>query len=223
MRKIRFCIIFIFLGFCIYAGDIATFESLGFSPDGSKFVFGEHGLTDGSYRAYGEIYGVDVAKNAYLPSGIFRRRPTVETAGKDSKSIFLSLMDRAAYSLKKWNIQDKNKGRPLYVSTNATLDQNTLPFRDFETNNDYIVVMHKKRHSDRSASFYISVEIIKPNGSKIKKEVGNISKVRAGIKDYTIKKVLIDKTNTSLVFVIEKHVYNKTGTSIRYMVETLKL
>ncbi len=223
MRKLRFCILFIFLGFSIYAGDIATFESIGFSPDGSKFVFGEHGLTDETYRAYAEIYGVDVAGNDFLPQGIFRTRPTSETADKDSKSIFLSLMDRANYSLKKWNIQQKNKGRPLFVLTNSTMNENTLLFRDFETNDEYVVVMHKDKGSGLEASFYISVEIIKPNGSKITRKVGNINKTRAGVKDYAIKKILIDKTNTSLVFVIEKHIYNKNGNSIRYMVETIKL
>ncbi len=223
MRKIKFSIIFIFLGFFLYAGDIATFESLGFSPDGSKFVFGEHGLTDETYRAYAEIYGVDVAKNNFLANGIFRTRPTSETAGKDSKSVFLSLMDRASYSIKKWNIRQKNDGRPLYSLTNSTIDENTLMFRDFETNDEYVVILHKDKHSGRAASFYITVEIIKPNGSKIIKEVGNKNKTRAGVKDYIIKKILIDNTNTSLIFVIEKHIYNKSGNSIRYMVEALKL
>ncbi len=223
MRKIRFCIILFFFGLLAYAGDIAIFENLGFSPDGSKFIFGEHGLTDETYRAYAEIYGVDVAKNDFLSNGIFKARPSAETAGKDSKSLFLEVMDRANYSLKKWNIHAKNKGTPLYVVTNSTIDKNTLTFRNFKTNDEYVVVMHKKQHSAFLASFYITVEIIKPNGSKIYKEVGSKNKTRAGVKDYTIKKVIIDDTNTSLVFVIEKHVYNKKGNSIRYMVETIKL
>ncbi len=223
MRKIRFCIILFFFGLLAYAGDIAIFESLGFSPDGSKFVFAEHGLTDETYRAYAEIYGVDVARNAFLRNGIFKTRPSSETAGKDSNTVFLEVLDRANYALKKWNIQSKNKGRPLFVLTNATINDNTLIFRDFETNDEYVVVLHKNKHSGLAASFYIIVEIIKPNGSKIVKEVGNRNTTRSGVKDYAIKKVLIDDTNTSLVFVIEKHVYNKTGNSIRYMVETLKL
>ncbi len=222
MRKIKFSVFFIFLSVFIYAGDIANFVNLGFSPDGNKFAFGEHGLTDNTYRAYGEIYCVDVKANSFLPQGIFRARPTAETANKESKSVFLSLLDRANYSLAKWNIKQKNEGRPLFVLTNATLNETSLSFRDFETNDEYLVILHKDK-KNLEASFYISVEIIKPNGSKIVKEVGNKNKTRRNVKDYAIKKIIIDNTNTSLIFVIEKHMIDKTGDSIRYMVEALKI
>ena len=84
-------------------------------------------------------------------------------------------------------------------------------------------MLYKDKKSNLEASFYIEVEIIKPNGNKIKKTAGQKGKTRSGIRDYAIKKVIIDNTNTSLIFVIEKHQYDKLGNSIRYMVETIKL
>nr|WP_314780960.1 DUF2259 domain-containing protein [uncultured Treponema sp.] len=223
MRKaiISFC--FVFCSFFLFAGDIATFVNLGFSADGSKFAFGQYGLTDQTYRAYAEIYGVDVAENNFLPSGRFITSPTSETADKDSKNIFLSLLDRANPSLLKWKIKDKNEGRAIYAATDSTINETTLIFKDFETNDEYKVMLYKDKKSNLEASFYIEVEIIKPNGNKIKKTAGQKGKTRSGVRDYAIKKVIIDNTNTSLIFVIEKHQYDKLGNSIRYMVETIKL
>lgn len=223
MRKPLFYFVFFILFSFLYAGDIANFVNLGFSNDGSYFAFGEHGLTDEKYQGYAEIFCVDVMENKFVPSGSFKTSPTVETAEKDSKNIFLSLLDRASLTLSKWNINQKNTGRPIYVLTDESLKEKTLLFRDFETDDEYTVVMHKEQKSGMESSFYISVEIIKPNGSKVIKETGQRGKTRAGVKDYVIKKIIIDKTNTSLVFVIEKHIYNKLGDSIRYMVETVKL
>lgn len=223
MRKVCFFFSFIFCCFFIYAGDIANFVNLGFSQDGNKFAFGEYGLTDGTYTAYAEIYCVDVIKNDFLPAGIFKINSLKETDGKDSKNVFFSLLDRANYSLNKWNINQKNEGRAVYVSTENTVNESTLLFRDFETDDEYIVVIHKNKKSNMEASFYITVEIIKPNGSKIKKEVGQKDKTRNGVGDYTIKKIIIDNTNTSLIFIIEKHIYTKTGMSIRHMAEAVKL
>ena len=197
MRKAMISFCFIFCSFFLFAGDIATFVNLGFSADGSKFAFGQYGLTDQTYRAYAEIYGVDVAENKFLPSGRFITSPTSETADKDSKNIFLSLLDRANPSLLKWKISDKNEGRAIYAATDSTINETTLIFKDFEIN--------------------------KPNGNKIKKAAGQKGKTRSGVRDYAIKKVIIDNTNTSLIFVIEKHQYDKLGNSIRYMVETIKL
>ncbi|WP_029409447.1 DUF2259 domain-containing protein [Treponema pedis] len=223
MRKAVFCFLFTLSCLFIYAGDIANFVNLGFSQDGTKFAFGEHGLIDETYQAYANIYCIDVIDNSFLPSGYFKTSPTKETGGKESKNIFLSLLDRANYSLDKWNIKQKNEGRAIYVSTNSTVNENTLMFRDFETEDEYVVVIHKDKKSDMEAAFYITVEIIRPNGSKITKEIGQKGKFRTGIRDYSIKKIIIDNTNTSLIFVIEKHLYTKSGISIRYMAEAVKL
>ncbi len=223
MRKTLLSCVFIICSLFVYAGDIANFVNLGFSPDGSKFAFGVHGLTDETYRAYAEIFCIDIVKNEFLPSGTFKTSPSSETADKDSKNVFLSLLDRANYSLTKWNIKQKNEGRAVYVSTDTTINENTLIFRDFETDDEYTVILHKDRKSGFETSFYITCEIVKPNGSKIKREIGQKGKTRAGVKDYTIKKIIIDNSNTSLIFVIEKHIKDKSGTSIRYMVEAAKL
>jgi len=56
----------------------------------------------------------------------------------------------------------------------------------------------KDKKSNLEASFYIEVEIIKPNGNKIKKTVGQKGKTRSGVRDYAIKKVIIDEDESDL-------------------------
>jgi predicted secreted protein len=50
-----------------HAGDIAAFQTIGFSKDGSIYAFEEYGVQDGSGFAYSNIYVIDTVKDTYLP------------------------------------------------------------------------------------------------------------------------------------------------------------
>lgn len=220
MRKTLVFLFFLFQ-LAVYAGDVANFVNLGFSSDGTKFAFGQHGIKDGTYEAYAEIYLVDIASNTFLPSGTFKTSPTKNTYGADSKTVFLALLNRAQPYLARYNISQNLPGRPLYSQTDENKDDKTLMFRDFETNDEYTVIMHLDKKGGMEASFYITADIIKPNGTKIRKQIGRPEYIRSGVKSYSIKKVIVDHTNSSLVFIVEKKEFNKTGDSIRYMAEVL--
>lgn len=209
--------------FSVYAGDVANFVNLGFSPDGKKFAFGQHGIKDGTYEAYAEIYLLDIENNNFLPNGIFKTSPTKNTYGADSKSTFLALLNRAQPYLTRQNISQSFQGRPLYSQTDENKNDKTLLFRDFETNDEYTVIMYMEKKGNMEASFFITADIIKPNGAKIKKQIGRPEYSRKGVKAYSIKKVLIDNTNSAIVFIIEKKEHDKTGDSIRYMAEVMPL
>lgn len=222
MRKTLILLSFL-ISFSVYAGDVANFVNLGFSPDGTKFAFGQHGVKDGTYEAYAEIYLVDIVSNTFLSDGVFKTSPTKNTYGADSKSVFLALLNRAQPYLTRRNISQSLPGRPLYSQTDENKNDKTLLFRDFETNEEYTVVMHTEKKTSMEASFYITADIIKPDGAKIRKQIGRPEYTRKGVKAYAIKKIFIDNTNSSLVFIIEKKEYDKTGDSIRYMAEVMPL
>jgi len=223
MRKLCTIIITAALTAAVYAGDIANFVNLGFSADGTKFAFGQYGLQDKTYRAYAEIYAVDVGTNTFLPNGIFRTSPSKQTEGKESKSVFLSVQNRAQILLSKWDISETRQGRILYVQTEATEGNETLFFRDFQTSDEYTVVLNTTQKSRTESSFYLTVEKTKPNGTKIKTQVGRPDYMRSGVKNYAVKKIIIDDTSRALVFIIEKNEYSPTGSSFRYMVEAVLL
>lgn len=62
------------------AGDFSTFQSLGFSPDGSVYAFEEFGIQDGSGFPYSNIYFIDTKKDAYLTGTPIRVRIDDEAA-----------------------------------------------------------------------------------------------------------------------------------------------
>lgn len=218
---ITFCV-FIFNFISLVAGDVANLVSLGFSDDGNIYAFGEHGMLDKSYRSYAEIYIVDVEKNDYVSSGVFKISPSAITTNKESRSVFLSLQNRATNALVKNSIKSKNEGRPIYAQSEKTKNNTNFEFRDFETNYTYNVILHKKTQNLNTA-FYISFSCIGPDGSKKNYTVGNKNYFRPAVKDYNIKKVLINPSNDALVFIIEKIMRDGSGDCIRYMVETIKL
>ena len=220
MRKLYMIIIMAAFSAAVYAGDIANFVNLGFSADGTKFAFGQHGLQDKTYRAYAEIYAVDVGANTFLPNGIFRTSPSKQTESKESKATFLALQNRAQLSLSKWGISETRQGRVLYAQTESTEGAQTLFFRDFQTSDEYTVVLNITQKSKIESSFYLTVEKTKPNGTKIKKEIGRPDYVRSGVKNYAVKKILMDDTSRAIVFIIEKKEYSAAGDSFRYMAET---
>ncbi len=63
------------------AGDIATFQSIGFSQDGSIYAFEEFGIQDGSGFPYSNIFLIDTVKDTYLAGTPIRVRLDVENAG----------------------------------------------------------------------------------------------------------------------------------------------
>ena len=217
--------IFVFLLFlsivAIYAGDIANFVNLGFSKDGSKFAFGIHGVKDKTYQAYANIYLIDANTNDFLENGVFKTSPTKATYALDSKTVFLDLQHRASPYLKKYGIIQERKGRPIYSQTEETKNDSTLMFRDFETGDEYTIVLHSKTVSNTQSSFHITCDVINTNGNKRSYNVGHPDIVRTGTKSYSIKKIIIE--GSTLVFIIEKKELEKGGDSVRFMAEVIKL
>ncbi len=223
MRKIGIILVCLSLTVGMYAGDVASFVNLGFSPDGKKYAFGQHGLQDKTYRAYAEVYAVDVDKNVFLPKGVFRTSPVKQTEGQRSQATFLSLQNRAQASLNRWKIAESRSGRVIFSQVEEKGKGQTLFFRDFETGNEYTVVLNVEHKKKAGSSFYLTIEKILPNGAKVKKQIGRPDYVRTGVKDYAVKKIITNKEGTALVFVIEKDQHTSSGDSFRYMVETAYL
>lgn len=62
------------------AGDTATMEVLGFSPDGKIFAFEEYGVQDGSGFPYANRFYIDTATDSFLPDTPVRVRIDDESA-----------------------------------------------------------------------------------------------------------------------------------------------
>jgi len=226
MRKAVCFVICIAAAAYVCAGDIASFVNLGFSADGSRFVFGQHGTTDGDYQAYADIYCVDVPTNRFIPGGLFSTKPSPATAGKEAQSVFSALQNSMGNYLKQLGVSDASQGRPLYVQARDEKRPDKFEFRDFETGRNYTVSMHTYSEGSGNSvrsSFYLVVEIAYPDGKKDRHTVGLPGYKRKGVKDYSLRRVITDDAGTCAVFVVEKIVNDRNGESVRFMVETLKL
>ena len=209
-----------------YAGDVANFVNLGFSPDGARFSFGQYGITDGDYRSYADIFCVDVAKNDFLKDGTFSTPPSASTAGKDSKGIFGSLQNNSSAYLKKNNIDSALQGRALYVQAEDEPKLKNISFRDFETSKAYAIKVNTLVEGTLEkvqASFYLTVEMTAADGKVTRKTVGLPGFMRRGVKDYLVRRIITDDSGKSLIFIIEKTLVGAKGSSSRFMVETLRL
>lgn len=91
------------------AGDAATLEILGFSRDGSRFAFAQHGILDGSGAAYAQVFVLDVARNAFAAPPALEGRP--EAYGDPLARVRARALARAEPALRRAGIVRGLTGR----------------------------------------------------------------------------------------------------------------
>ena len=213
-----------------FAGDWANFVDIGFSKNGSVYLFGQYGITDSDFESYAEIYAVDVQKNSFLPDGIFRTMPSSKTASMSGKACFENLKEKASYFINQFDAEKTAVDNILYIrGASKANPEDTIKVKDFENSTKdnalyytFQIVPHYEGKGENSkGSFFISVEKQDASGKVLeRKTVGNAERKRAGVTAYAIEKILLDKSAKNFIVVVEKKVADKTGTSIRYMVES---
>lgn len=234
MRKSVFSLVFA-LGIasvCV-AGDAAFFVDCGFSADGRVYVFGQYGKTDRDFEAWAEIYAVDVERNAFVDNGVFRTQPTAATKGFSGKSAFEALQGKVRWATEKYDCKPANPKDILYIMEDENKSaEREIVFTDFENSlqenpAEYHVTLipsYDGSGASCQSSFYIDVVKTDADGNRLFScTVGNPATKRKGITDYQITRILADKENKGLVFVVEKRLEDSKGISIRYMVETTRL
>ncbi len=216
------------LFFCtglLFAGDVANFVNLGFSPDSRYFMFGQYGVTEGMV-AYAGLYAVDVAHDQFVPNGEKSGRylGSLEP-GEDGRGELYNLIADNAALARRLHINHLLTGRVLYLLLDGQQPKPTLHFRDFQTGNDYTVALDQFQYSSSqvSSSFSIDVTIHTAKGKTLHFTVGLPNYKRIGVESYRIRRIVVGPNNRSLVFVIEKQEKDKDGVNVRYMVDTLAL
>lgn len=228
MKKLLCGCMFLAAALGAFAGDAAAFVDIGISSDGTTYIFGEYGRTDKEFQGYAEIYTVDIAKNDFVSGGVFKTNPSASTAAKSGKAVYDALLDKAGWSVRKYECKPAAIENLLYLRDEKTSDGTEIIFKDFEGSSaEQSIYFHIKLNETVGggrSSFYIDLEKQDENGTVISRNVvGNPGIKRKDVVGYKIDRIFSDKSGRNLVFVIEKTVQDGKGKSIRYMVETIRL
>lgn len=216
-----------------FAGDAAVFQDIGFSQDGKVYIFAQYGKVDKSFQAWAEIYTVDVPKNVFIKSDVYKTNPSYKTVSMSGKEAYDQLFTRSEYQLSKYKFAPVSGSNVLYVNEDERADPTQeIVFKDWDNSTaseeifyavKLVPTVTGKGKAVKS-QFYINFEKRNSKGEVLlSKKVGTPDFKRDGISAYRIARIFSDKSGKNLVFVVEKLLEDDTGTSIRYMVETVSL
>jgi len=220
-------ILLLFNAAVLRAGDSASFVDLGFSADGSVYMFAQHGVRSGTLYPWADLFVVDVARNDFVPQGriSYTHNKPID-AGQDGSSALYRLLTQNAGLVERYGLSYPHQGQPLYIALNGdpAYDGVTITFRDFVSGVSYRAsLVEKISGSGKNArsSFYITLESAGGEGKETF-TIGAPQLERASIFSYRIKKVLVAPSGNALIFVIEMKRHAENGHDIRYMVEALQ-
>jgi predicted secreted protein len=216
----------------VWAGDVAVFKNLGFSPDSRYFQFAQYGIDSATQNPWVETFTVDVVKNDFTPGGKSRSVfPVGVTLGDDGLKALLAHLEKYGSGRAKWKLDYLQQGRPIYFRVTGeatTADYDNLQVLDYKTGRSYAVTLKKTitpRGAAVSSSFFLTLDIKDKAGKALGSyKVGNPSVVRAGVQNYTVTQMILTPNERSLILVIEKEETDgQGGLNLRTMVETVTL
>ncbi|MBI9096853.1 MAG: DUF2259 domain-containing protein [Spirochaetaceae bacterium] len=211
----------------LFGGDTARFVNLGFSGDGSYFMFAQHGFSPETGTVYSDLFIVDVKRNIFTTGGVHHGEyETIIEPGQSSDGALFSLLEETVNHRKRYAISYLEKGRPLYIRIPTSEEEdnnNSLEFRDFQTEMKYNIDLAQNvsgEGSEKLSTFYIDLSIEYKNGVKKDLKVGHPDFIRKGIVEYNINRILLSPEEDSLIFIISK---TDVDLNIRYMIETINI
>jgi len=213
----------------LWAGDVASFIDMGFSPDGRIYMFGQYGVLSPALKPWAEISIVDVPANNFVPNGrILYTHDSPIKAGQDGSGVFFKLVANNSPLTGKYNVNFQNQGLPLYISRdeNPPANGETIEFRDFLSGSAYKAELIPNREGSGQnvrSNFFINLESRAQNGETKNYTIGNPQIKRQKIETYNINRVLIDPRGESIIFIIEMKRVSDSGYDIRYMAEVQRL
>jgi predicted secreted protein len=219
-------------GASLWAGDIASYVDLGFSQDGTVYMFGQYGVQAGTLRPWADLFVVDVPKNDFVNGGkLSYVHDAPVSAGQNGAGALYRLIARNAALAERYGVGYLLHGHPLYIALDAggsaPAAGEAIEFRDFNARYTYraqLISSIEGGGANLASSFYIILEQTGADGSKKTfPQVGNPQIKRPLISSYRIRKVMIAPLERSIIFVIEMRKQSSDGLDIRYMVEALRL
>jgi predicted secreted protein len=215
-----------------YAGDVAAFKNLGFSPDSRYFQFAQYGIDAKTQNPWAETSIVDVIRNDFVTGGVSHSSfPVGVTLGDDGLKALFAHLDKVSADRRKWKLDYLDQGRPIYfrvTGEDSNQDYDNLKVLDYKTGRQYLVQVKKlitPNGTTVSSTYSIELEVKDRNGQSLGTyKVGSPNFIRSGVQNYTVIQMILSHNERSLVFVVEKEETDgQGGVSLRDMVETVTL
>lgn len=223
-RFVMCCVLIVLAQVAVWAGDVAVFTNLGFSPDSRYFMFAQYGLESSLTKPFAEIYAVNVAKNEFVPNGVQKQTYSVDVyPGQSGEGALFTLLEKQIDLVRNYKIDHLAQGRIVYILVDGQEPKSHIEFRDFTTGNQYALDLIQRAQTTGTvigASYHIVLKASLKNGTSRTYTVGLPGFVREGVTAYRIKQIILSPDEKSLVFVVEKEYKADSGKTIRYMVET---
>jgi predicted secreted protein len=207
-----------------FAGDVAQFINLGFSPDGKYFMFGQYGIAEKGSLPWAGACIVDVPKNAFVPKGNAELTGAqAADPGSSGLGALLKALAGSAPQIKRYKIDHLVTGRLLYILMDGAPAADALEFRDFQSGASYRVALSQSLSpKGESSSFSITVTVTDKDGKARSFVAGDPTFKRPGVKAYHIKQIILSPDGGALVFVVQKEEQDTHGDNVRYMVEAVR-
>jgi predicted secreted protein len=205
-----------------FAGDVAQFINLGFSPDSRYFMFGQYGILEKGSTAWASSWVVDVPANTFAPKAARQfTSPKPVEPGASPLGALLDVLSEGASVKKQYRIDHLLTGRLLYVLVDGAEASDSLEFRDFPSGRSYKISL-AQAPSEAGASFGLTVSYTDKDGKECTIKAGSPSLKRPGVKAYHVKQIILAPDGVSLVFLVQREEQDTSGDNIRYMVETVR-
>lgn len=227
-RTLAFIFCALFSVIYSFAGDVASFDDIGFSADGKYYLFGQYGKIDKTFVPWAEIFTVDIAANTFVKESVFTS--TEKSPDVSGRCAYDNLKKKAEWCLSKYDAKPAEVNNLLFLRDSETKSPtDTISFRDFEgilgdagfTYDVKLVPTYTGSGSACRSKFYITVQKKDANGAQVASfTVGSPNYERKGVTGYRIERIFSDASGKSMVFLVMKTQEDSGGTSIRYMVET---
>ncbi len=219
-------VVFLLAALAAYAGDVAQFVNLGFSPDAKYFMFGQYGIAQKDTTPWAETYIVDVRANNFVPRGMHKAMGSHPVdPGASGLGALLDVLADSLPQKKQFKLDHLSTGRQLYVLVDGAQPADTLEFRDFQTGKSYKLALTQSvstKGTETVSSFSIAVTVTDKDGRTHTFTAGSPNITRKGVKAYHLKQLILAPDDTSLVFIVQREEQDTTGNNVRYMVESAR-
>ncbi len=194
------------------AGDRAEFINLGFSDDGSIFLYGQYGKdTEGRYL-YADIIAHSLVDDQRVDEmTISRQYPMRQFSGQSGlNALLMGLREHASsYSLP---INYTNTGSVLFFQLPGQDAGELVTFTDYADMTLYTVsltIRPKERKPGTDATILLTLFRELRDGTKSRFSTGSLLEPLEGIYEFHIKQAVLSPDRSGIIVVIQTRVFNE--------------